>query len=487
MADTSTKQRADTSSDFEWTDLDRRTVDIVRALAMDSVQSAGNGHPGTAMSLAPAALLLFQRLMRHDPTDATLARPRPLRAVLRALEPDALHPALPQRVRADARRSAPVPVVGQPHSRPSGARSHDRRRDHHWSARPGRRQRGRHGDGRSPRAWPVRPRRRTGHERLRPPHLLHRLRRRHGGGHQQRGLVDCRHPAARQPHAAVRRQSHLDRRQHDHRVQRGHRAAVRARTAGTPSASTGCSTTGGTKRTSLPSTRRTARPEQVTDEPSFIALRTIIAWPAPDAQNTGKAHGSALGAEEVAKTKKVMGLDPAKSFDVPEDVLEHAREVIERGRAAHAEWDRAFPRLARGRTRAGRAVRPDGASVGCPTAGPMRSRRSRPTRREWPRARRPARCSTPSRPSCPSCGADPLTWPSRRTPHPRTSRRSCRRTASRRSSPAGRTGGCCTSGSASTPWARSSTASRCTAAPGRTVRRSSCSATTCARPYAWLR
>jgi transketolase len=81
---------------------------------------------------------------------------------------------------------------------------------------------------------------------------------------------------------------------------------------------------------------------QVTDKPSFIALRTIIAWPAPDAQNTGKAHGSALGADEVAKTKEVMGLDPTKSFDVPQDVLDYAREVIERGRAAHAEWTERF-------------------------------------------------------------------------------------------------------------------------------------------------
>ena len=57
------------SAGFEWTDLDRRTVDTVRLLAADAVQKVGNGHPGTAMSLAPAAYLLFQKLMRHDPTD----------------------------------------------------------------------------------------------------------------------------------------------------------------------------------------------------------------------------------------------------------------------------------------------------------------------------------------------------------------------------------------------------------------------------------
>jgi transketolase len=60
---------AGASADLDWSDLDRRTVDIVRALAMDAVEQAGSGHPGTAMSLAPAATLLFQKLLRHDPSD----------------------------------------------------------------------------------------------------------------------------------------------------------------------------------------------------------------------------------------------------------------------------------------------------------------------------------------------------------------------------------------------------------------------------------
>src|SRR5271166_4594859 len=56
--------------ELEWTDADARAVDLVRVLAMDAVQEAGSGHPGTAMSLAPAAYLLFQRVLRHDPTDS---------------------------------------------------------------------------------------------------------------------------------------------------------------------------------------------------------------------------------------------------------------------------------------------------------------------------------------------------------------------------------------------------------------------------------
>src|SRR4029453_2305642 len=67
----------------------------------------------------------------------------------------------------------------------------------------------------------------------------------------------------------------------------------------------------------------------VTDRPSFISLRTVIAWPAPDAQNTGKAHGSALGEAEVQATKKVLGMNPDLTFDVDHDVLAHARGVVE--------------------------------------------------------------------------------------------------------------------------------------------------------------
>ena len=77
--------------------------------------------------------------------------------------------------------------------------------------------------------------------------------------------------------------------------------------------------------------------DAVTDKPSFIVLHTIIAWPAPDAQNTGKAHGSALGEDEVVATKKVLGFDPDRHFEVPPGVLEHTRKAVERGMAAHAE------------------------------------------------------------------------------------------------------------------------------------------------------
>jgi len=81
------------------------------------------------------------------------------------------------------------------------------------------------------------------------------------------------------------------------------------------------------------------RVTQVTDRPSIIRVRNIIGWPAPNLQNTGKVHGSALGEAEVVATKEILGVDPTKSFDVDADVLAHARQTVARGEAAHAEWN----------------------------------------------------------------------------------------------------------------------------------------------------
>jgi transketolase len=79
-----------------------------------------------------------------------------------------------------------------------------------------------------------------------------------------------------------------------------------------------------------------------TVQPSLIALQTIIGWPAPNKQNTGEAHGSALGAEEVAATKRILGFDPDVSFPAEEDVVAHAREVADRGMKARVEWEGSF-------------------------------------------------------------------------------------------------------------------------------------------------
>lgn len=81
---------------------------------------------------------------------------------------------------------------------------------------------------------------------------------------------------------------------------------------------------------------------KVTDKPSFIALRTIIGYPAPTKMNTGGVHGSALGADEVAATKKILGFDPDQSFEVRDDVIAHTRELVTRGKQVHDEWQVTF-------------------------------------------------------------------------------------------------------------------------------------------------
>ena len=82
--------------------------------------------------------------------------------------------------------------------------------------------------------------------------------------------------------------------------------------------------------------------EQVTDRPKFIKVDTLMAWPTPGKTNDPSAHGSALGADAVAGLKKALGYDPEQSFQVDEEALAHAREVAQRGLAAHKDWDEKY-------------------------------------------------------------------------------------------------------------------------------------------------
>ncbi len=227
---------------------------------------------------------------------------------------------------------------------------------------------------------------------------------------------------------------------------------------------------------------------QETERPSFIALRTIIGWPAPNLQNTGKAHGCALGDDEVAATKKLLGFDPGKTFDVDPEVLAHARKVVERGREDHAGWNEKFDGLGRRPTRDGKALLdrmqdrrlPDGWTEALPQfpadAKGMATRKAS------------GEVLTALAPVLPELwgGSADLAESQQHDPQGRAVVPAAR-TASPSSSPAARTAGCCTSASASTRWARSSTASRCTAAPAPTAAPSSSSATTCARRCGWRR
>ena len=158
---------------------------------------------------------------------SALAGARPLRAVRRSLVPDAVHPALPRRVRARARGPRGAAHVGLEDPRAPRVSAHDGRRDDDRTARPGHRELGRHGDGGAPRARVVRPRRRARDQPVRPLDLRSRLRRRSAGGRLERGVVHRWHAGARQPHGDLGRQPHLHRGRHRHRVHGGRDGPVR--------------------------------------------------------------------------------------------------------------------------------------------------------------------------------------------------------------------------------------------------------------------
>jgi transketolase len=327
-----------TITDLEWTELDQRAVDTARVLAADAVQKVGNGHPGTAMSLAPAAYTLFQKVMRHDPADANwVGRDR---FVLSAghssltlytqlylagfgLELDDLKafrtwgsktPGHPEYGHTTGVETTTGPL-GQGVANAVGMAMASRYErglfdpeaaqgespfDHYIFAIAGD---GCLQEGISSEASSM-----AGHQKLGNLILLwddnhisiegdtetavseDTVKRYEAyGWHVQR--VDPKPDGDLDPHAL-------------------YNAIAAAKT--------------------------------VTDRPSFIAMRSIIAWPAPHAQGTEAAHGSALGDDEVAATKRVLGFDPEKTFEVTDEVLKHTREALDRGREAKAEWDKTY-------------------------------------------------------------------------------------------------------------------------------------------------
>jgi len=330
-----------------WTDLDTRAVDTARLLAADAVQKVGNGHPGTAMSLAPLAYLLYQRVMRHDPTDPNwIARDRFIMsnghasltqycqlflsgyglelADLEALRTwGSLTPGHPEHGHTIGVEVTTGPL-GQGIGNGVGM------------AMAARRERGLLDPDAAPGESPF-------------DHQIYVV----AGdgcmeegisseacslaGHQQLGnltiFYDDNHISIEDDTAIAFSEDVLARYAaygwHTQRVDSGEdvvalEAAIK-------------------------------KAHRVTAKPSIIAVRTIIGWPAPTKQNTGSAHGAALGAEEISKTKKILGFDPDVQFAVDPEVLAHAREVVARGRSAREEWQPGFDAWA--------AANPDAAAL----------------------------------------------------------------------------------------------------------------------------
>ncbi|WP_193607030.1 transketolase [Nocardioides lijunqiniae] len=332
-----------TRTKLDWTEIDEKAVDTARVLAMDAVQKVGNGHPGTAMSLAPAAYLLFQKVMRHNPADP--AWPGRDRFVLSAghssitlytqlflggwgLEIEDLMalrtwgsktPGHPEHGHTAGVETTTGPL-GQGVGNAVGMAMAARRErglldpgtaegeslfDHHVYAICS------DGDleeGVSAEASSI-------------------------AGTQQLGNLTVIYDANR-----ISIEGDTD-------VAFTEDVGKRYEAYGWHVQTVDWTQDATTYVEDVPQLHRAVEAAaEVTDQPSLIVLRTVIAWPAPNAQGTGKSHGSALGDEEVAATKEILGFDPELKFEVPADVLAHTRSLVERGRAEQAAWEEEFQR-----------------------------------------------------------------------------------------------------------------------------------------------
>ncbi len=331
-------------TDLGWTDLDRRAVDTIRVLAMDAVEKVGNGHPGTAMSLAPAAYLLFQRLIRHDPADPEwLGRDR---FVL-----SAGHSSLTLYIQLYL-SGYPMTLDDLAALRTWGSTTPGHPEVHHT---PGvETTTGPLGQGVGNAVGMAMASRRT-RGLLDPDTELgqsvfdHTIWCIASDGDMQEGVS-----SETSSLAGTQRLGNLVLIWDDNQISIEDDTSVafsdhvQARYQAYGWHVQTVDWLGGDRPEgpyhedveALYTALQAARDE--TDRPSFIALRTIIGWPAPTKQNTGTAHGSALGGDEVAATKKVLGFDPGQTFQVADDVREHALKVRERGAALRKEWDERF-------------------------------------------------------------------------------------------------------------------------------------------------
>jgi transketolase len=318
----------------DWSDIDSAAVDTVRVLAADAVQKVGNGHPGTAMSLAPLAYTLFQRAMRHDPSDVHwLGRDR---FVLSA-------------------GHSSLTLYLQLYLGGFGLELSDIESLRTWGSKTPGHPEFRHTDGVEITTGPL------GQGLASAVGFAMAAR-------YERGLFDPDAAAGTSPFdhhiyviasdgdmeegvtseasslAGVQQLGNLivfyDHNQisieDDTNIALCEDTAARYEAYGWHVQHV----EGGENVVAIE--EAIAKAKAVTDKPSFISVRTIIGYPAPKSMNTGKAHGSALGDEEVAAVKKILGFDPDKTFEVRDEVIAHTRELVQRGKEAHDKWNADF-------------------------------------------------------------------------------------------------------------------------------------------------
>jgi transketolase len=325
-----------------WTDLDIRAVDTVRVLAADAVQKVGNGHPGTAMSLAPAAYLLYQNVMRHDPSDPHwLGRDRFVLSCghssltqyiqlylsgyglelddLKALRTwGSLTPGHPE-----VHHTKGVEITTGPLG--SGLASAV------GMAMAQRRQRGMFDPdakaGTSPFDHHIWVMASDGDIMEGVSHEASAL-----AGHQELGnltVIYDQNTISIEDKTEISFSEDVGKR---YEAYGWNVVTIDWR---------GDGTSGGYVE-NVDELLATLEKSRTSRKPTFVVLRTIIAWPAPTKQDTGKSHGSALGDPEIAATKELLGFDPTKTFEVPRPLISHTRKVGARGKAARKTWDKGY-------------------------------------------------------------------------------------------------------------------------------------------------
>ena len=318
----------------DWSEIDSAAVDTIRVLAADAVQKVGNGHPGTAMSLAPLAYTLFQRTMRHDPTDTYwLGRDR---FVLSC-------------------GHSSLTLYIQLYLGGFGLELSDIESLRTWGSKTPGHPEFRHTKGVEITTGPL------GQGLASAVGMAMASR-------YERGLFDPDAAEGTSPFdhfiyviasdgdieegvtseasslAAVQQLGNLivfyDHNQisieDDTNIALCEDTAARYEAYGWHVQRV----EGGENVVGIE--EAIANAKAVTDRPSFIELRTIIGYPAPNLMNTGKAHGAALGEEEVAAVKKILGFDPDKTFEVRDEVIAHTRKLVDRGKEAHEKWQEDF-------------------------------------------------------------------------------------------------------------------------------------------------
>jgi transketolase len=325
---------------LEWSELDQAAVDTARVLAADAVEKVGNGHPGTAISLAPVAHLLFQKILRHDPENPEwVGRDRFILSVghssltlynqlyltgygleledLKALRTwDSLTPGHPEYGHTKGVEITTGPLGQGLASAVGFAYAARFERGLFDPTAP---------EGKSP-----------------FDHFIYCVA---GDGDMQEGVTaEASSLAGHQKlgNLVVLYDSNQISIEDDTKIAFTEDLEKRYESYGWQVQVVNWHKTGSYVEDLQELYSAIEKAKQETDKPSLITVRTIIGWPSPTKQNSGKVHGSALGADELAGLKTVLGFDPAMNFEVAENVIKYTRGFRERTAEIRAKWESNF-------------------------------------------------------------------------------------------------------------------------------------------------